>query len=83
MREAAGKACTRSASPHRPPPLCPQVLANRVRAKVQEARSGGRELAAADGFLPSTQRLLNRFLASKTEAPAAGGPANFPPGLRQ
>ena len=59
------------------------MLANRVRAKVQEARAGGRELAAADGFLPSTQRLLNRFLAAKTEAPAQGGPANFPPGLKR
>ena len=63
-----------------------QVLATKVRAKVQEARAAGRPLsAAADGFNGSTARLLNRFLAAdKTAAPAPGATApNFPPGLRQ
>ena len=60
-----------------------QVLANQVRAKVQEARSAGRQLGAADGFNASTARLLNRFREAKTTPPPAGGGHSFPPGLRQ
>lgn len=66
---------------------CPhlaQVLANKVRAKVQEARSANRALSAADGFCPSTVRLLNRFLEQgQTQAPAPGAGPSFPPGLKQ
>lgn len=57
-----------------------QVLANQVRAKVQEARAEARPLAAQDGFNGSTLRLLNRFLEAKTQPPAPGS-HNFPPGL--
>lgn len=64
-----------------PAPL--QVLANKVRAKVAEARAANRPLSAADGFNSSTVRLLNRFLESKTQPPAAGGPHVFPPGLQK
>ncbi|KAL4431020.1 hypothetical protein ABPG75_006276 [Micractinium tetrahymenae] len=60
-----------------------KVLANKVRAKVAEARTDNRPLSTADGFNSSTVRLLNRFLESKTQPPAAGGPHAFPPGLRQ
>lgn len=59
-----------------------KVLANRVRAKVEEARSANRPVAAADGFNPSTAALLNRFLAVPTAKPAVGGPHSFPPGLK-
>lgn len=70
-------------SPNTPPSaLLPQVLANQVRAKVQEARGAGRPVAAADGFNSSTVRLLNRFLESKTQPPAPGAGHNFPPGLK-
>lgn len=52
---------------HPPTPALPQVLANKVRAKVQEARSANRAVSAADGFCPSTVRLLNRFLEQVRE----------------
>jgi glucose-6-phosphate isomerase len=65
-----------------PPPPAPQVLANQVRAKVQEARSEGRPLGAQDGFNGSTLRLLNRFLEAKTQPPGPGQ-HSFPPGLKQ
>lgn len=57
-----------------------QVLANKVRSKVQEARSAGRQVSKADGFNASTVRLLNRFLEAKTQPPAQGK-HTFPPGL--
>jgi glucose-6-phosphate isomerase len=61
-----------------------KVLANKVRAKVQEARSANCPLSAADGFCPSTVRLLNRFLQQgQTQAPAPGAGPSFPPGLKQ
>jgi glucose-6-phosphate isomerase len=59
-----------------------KVLANQVRAKVQEARSEGRPLGAQDGFNGSTLRLLNRFLEAKTQPPGPGQ-HSFPPGLKQ
>eukprot|EP00887_Chlorella_sp_A99_P005656 scaffold1.g5656.t1 len=59
-----------------------KVLANNVRAKVEEARAANREIAPSDGFNASTRLLLNRFLATKTDRPAAGGPHSFPPGLQ-
>ncbi|KAI7835527.1 hypothetical protein COHA_010573 [Chlorella ohadii] len=61
-----------------------KVLANKVRAKVQEARSANRAVSAADGFCPSTVRLLNQFLEQgQTQAPAPGAGPSFPPGLKQ
>ena len=75
--------CARAPPPPPFPSPVPQVLANKVRGKVAEARATGRPLGADDGFCSSTSRLLNRFLESKPQAPQAGAPHNFPPGLRQ
>ena len=44
-----------------------KVLAGKVRAKMNEMRTSGHQLSTADGFNPSTMKLLNRYLEGKTQ----------------
>jgi glucose-6-phosphate isomerase len=44
-----------------------KVLAGKVRAKMNEMRSTGTQIAPSDGFNPSTVKLLNRYLSGKTQ----------------
>ena len=44
-----------------------KVLAGKVRAKMNESRTSGRNINPQDGFNPSTERMLNRYLQGKTQ----------------
>lgn len=49
-----------------------KVLATKVRAKMYDARTKGRELEAQDGFNPSTCKMINRYLVRATHGPCCG-----------
>lgn len=44
-----------------------KVLASKVRSKMNEARNKHRFINDSDGFNYSTQRLINKYLAGKTQ----------------
>jgi hypothetical protein len=56
-----------------PPPHKKQVLASKVRTKINEARNNNRFMANSDGFNYSTTRMINKYLAGKKQVRPGGG----------